>query len=88
MTVPLVDFSNSKYWLRHVGAHPVFRELAREAAELGYPGVGMDWDPFVFVDRCEELIDRGGAGEEGLRRVQRAEWELLFDYCFRKAVGA
>src|SRR3954468_18303870 len=49
------DASNSKYWWRRVGHHPVFRELAGDAAELGYLGTGMDWDPFVFVDHCEEL---------------------------------
>jgi hypothetical protein len=83
-----VPFSNSKYWFRRVGAHPVFRELARAAAEIGYLGTGTDWDPLVFVDHCEELAGRGGAAEDDLRRVQRAEWELLFDHCFRQAVGA
>ena len=87
MTVPLVDFSNSKYWLRHVGAHPVFRELAREAAELGYPRVGMDWDPFGFVDACEQHRDTGDAAESTLKRVQLREWQLLFAWCYRQAVA-
>jgi len=37
------DFSNSKYWFRQVGNHPVI-------GELGY-------DPYRFVDDCE--TDRG-----------------------------
>src|SRR5579884_3956805 len=28
------DFWNSKYWFRQVGAHPVFADLAKAAAEL------------------------------------------------------
>jgi hypothetical protein len=79
---------NGKHRFRRVGDHPVFHELARATAEIGYEGTGMGWDPFVFVDHCEELIGRGGAEEENLRRAQRSEWELLFDQCFRKAVGA
>jgi hypothetical protein len=35
------DFSNSKYWYRRAGLHPVFARL------------GPDWDPFAFVDDCE-----------------------------------
>jgi hypothetical protein len=81
------DYPNAKYWFRRVGEHPIFRALAGDAAELGYLGTGMDWEPFVFVDHCEELCGKGGE-EETLRRVQRAEWELLFEYCFRRAVGA
>jgi hypothetical protein len=34
------DFSNSKYWYRRVGAHPVFAAM------------GKDWDAFRFVDQC------------------------------------
>src|SRR5262249_34109802 len=80
------DFSNSKYWFRRVEAHPVFAELTRNAAELGYPSAAA-WDPFAFVDACERAIGRGGAEEELCRRVQQAEWELLFDWCYRRATG-
>src|SRR5580765_7484012 len=34
------DFSNSKYWYRRVGEHPVLAAL------------GKDFDPFRFVDQC------------------------------------
>jgi len=34
------DFSNSKYWYRRVGDHPVIAQL--------------DYDPFTFVDECQE----------------------------------
>ena len=81
------DHSNAAYWLRRVGAHSIHGGLARTAAELGY-GKAAGWDAFAFNDDCEDHRGKGDAAEEVLRRVQRAEWELLFDYCFRKAVGA
>jgi hypothetical protein len=81
------DHSNAAYWLRRVGAHPIFADLARAAADLGYAGNGAGWDAFAFNDACEAHRGKGGAAEELLRRVQRAEWELLFAYCFERATG-
>jgi hypothetical protein len=91
------DFSNAKYWFRRVGDHPVFQPLAAAAAELAgqYPtdessaflARGAGWDPFAFVDLCQSVV-RGRTPCEALcRQVARAEWELLFDYCFCKAIG-
>jgi hypothetical protein len=76
------DAWNSKYWWKRVGRHPVFTELAPAAAALGYAGRGTDWDPDAFVDACEAHRGKGDATEEVLRRVQRAEWELLFAWCW------
>ena len=46
------------------------------------------WDPFWFVDECETVQGRADADlEQQLREVQRREWQLLFDYCYRKALG-
>jgi hypothetical protein len=67
------DFSNAKYWFRHVGEHPVFREID-------------DFDPYDFVDQCQAVArGKSGAREECLD-TQQAEWEALFDYCYRAAV--
>lgn len=76
------DYWNSKYWWRRVGKHPIFAELATAAAELGYPGRKDGWDPEAFVDACEAHCGKKDADEELLRRVQRAEWELLFKWCW------
>src|SRR5262245_35045418 len=57
------DYANSKYWFRQVGTHPVFADLAKEAAEAGYPVTGA-WDAFAFVDACEQANGKGGAGED------------------------
>jgi hypothetical protein len=73
------DPSNSKYWWRMVGAHPVIEQLQAESPALGYTYIS----PFAFVDFCERV--RGsGTKEEGLARsIQRLEWQLLFDHCYR-----
>ena len=88
------DFSNSKYWFRRVGTHPVFEPLCAAAAKLaqGAPpqaaflGRQTSWDPFGFIDLCEASYDAKAPCHELCRQVQRVEWELLFDHCCRKAV--
>ena len=93
------DFSNAKYWFRNVGHHPVFAALAeraRVAASLRYAGASFgetclhdgDWDPFTFVDLCQAVARGQTAPRELCLDVQQAEWELLFDYCYRNAIGA
>jgi hypothetical protein len=90
------DFGNSKYWFRRVGAHPVFEPLRVAAAELArdeahpsatFLGEQTRWDPFAFVDLCE-AVTRGLSPCEMLSlQIQQREWELLFDYCWRAAIG-
>ncbi len=91
------DFSNSKYWWRRVGQHPVFNMLQPAARELAAsaPGVKQasillsqsSWEPYRFVDLCETAH----AGDEPLRdlcmAVQTREWELLFEYSYRRAIS-
>jgi hypothetical protein len=75
------DFSNAKYWFRRIGRHEVFHELAGAVPELG-----GQFDPMAFVDSCQAALRTGGAADDRCRRVQQAEWELLFDFCYRHAV--
>jgi hypothetical protein len=89
------DFANSKYWFRRVGTHPVFAALRAEAAQLaaGEPpqaaflATQAAWDPFAFVDLCEQALRQQGTLAEVCRKVQEAEWELLFDHCYRRALA-
>jgi hypothetical protein len=91
------DFSNAKYWFRRVGRYPVLDAIGQRAAELAATRgdeqpikkliSGGAWDPFAFVDLCESAI-RGKSRDMDLcRDIQQAEWELLFDHCYRAAVG-
>jgi hypothetical protein len=91
------DYGNAKYWFRRVPSHPVFGPLNEKARELtskdkpdsaaAFLATQTAWDPFRFVDLCE-AIARGKSSAESLaRQVARAEWDLLFGYCYRKAIG-
>jgi hypothetical protein len=73
------DFSNAKYWYRRVGRHPVLEKLSER--------LGEDYDPFQFVERCESAIRRKQGDLNACLDIQRAEWELLFDSCYREAIA-
>lgn len=89
------DYSNAKYWFRRVGDHAVYQPLANAARELA--GAASDdrsremfssgeWDPFRFVDLCEAATLESTAAAL-CRKVAQAEWSLLFDFCYRQAIG-
>jgi hypothetical protein len=92
------DFSNAKYWLRRVRKHPAFLPLGQRVAEVVAAADGNraanglipgdTFDPFAFVDLVEHAV-RGGraASDELCLDVQQAEWEILFDWCYRRAFG-
>lgn len=92
------DAWNSKYWFKRVGGHPVFPELvaaARELTQAEPPSRETEfllrqtrWDPFAFIDLCETARLGHTPAEPLCRRIQLAEWRILFDYCYRQAVGA
>ena len=91
------DFGNAKYWFRRVGVHPVFKPLAEYGRELAVGGdvsqpaahlAGQaDWDPFAFVDLCERALSTKQPLESLAKKIQQREWELLFDHCYRQAIG-
>ncbi len=81
------DAGNSSYWFRQAGAHPIFPALAARAAEIGInpapPAVNsVSWDPIAFIRICEEARQAPGSPRERQAlEVQRAEWQLLFEFC-------
>lgn len=82
------DAFNSGYWFRRVGQHSIFPALHRAARDLGYP-VATRWEPLAFIDYCEEARVNPGSPQENLaKRVQLAEWQLLFDHCAKRKVSA
>jgi hypothetical protein len=91
------DFGNAKYWFRRVGPHSVFDALAKAAREEAAADSAASyfakafsgtWDPFRFVDLCEQT-ERSGDAEVAwvLVRILLSEWRLLFDYCCQAAEG-
>jgi hypothetical protein len=89
------DYGNAKYWFRRVPRHPIYEPLAKTlifaGGELTGPAKYLTeieiWDPFKFVDLCEAIARDHADHEELARAIARSEWELLFDHCYRKAVG-
>jgi hypothetical protein len=84
------DAGNAAYWFRQVGSHSVYTPLADAAARIAgqFPEPGFRaearWDPFFFIDFCESARRKPGTdAERAALEIQRAEWQLLFDYCAR-----
>ncbi len=92
------DYANGKYWFHRVGAHPIFAELRRAAAQLAAAHTldtpseflikQTQWEPFAFIDLCEACAQGRSSQELLCRKIQLCEWQLLFEYCFRQATGA
>jgi len=80
------DYSNSKYWFRRVGEHEVFERLAEEVEQLPHNSV-PHWDPFAFVDACEQAMHNSDSSAiSACQQIQQLEWQMLFDYSFRFAL--
>jgi len=85
------DYSNAKYWFRQIGNQPTYRDLRQHAdgileksnAAEAPPWrnrltAGPKWDPFAFVDMCEECAaDETSELAIAARRIQYAEMSLL-----------
>jgi hypothetical protein len=95
------DFSNAKYWFRRVGAHPALDHVAVSLgspelvegrdAKLDAKALRSEdsahFDPFAFVDLCESAVRGKSDARDTCLDIQQIEWERLFDYCYRCAVG-
>ena len=87
------DFSNARYWFRQVRQHEIFPALREAVIEIaGNPmpefKVKPRWDAGRFIDHCEGVHKRPNPDLEPiLLEIQLAEWQLLFDFCCRKALG-
>ena len=77
------DPSNSRYWFRKVGAHPVLEQLKAVCTEKAYPFESA----FHFIDLCEKVRGTGSALEKQAQVIQMIEWQLLFDWCYGLSVA-
>jgi hypothetical protein len=91
------DYSNAKYWFRHVPDHPIFADLREQMLAISVsdiPKAGAEfhakvatretWDAFAFVDLCE-LAAQQQSLQPCCAAIQRCEWNLLFEYCRQRA---
>ena len=78
------DFDNARYWFRRSGRLPFYAALHRAAGEEWPIAVRQpDWDPYLFTGECEQARF-GAETEKELARVQRLEFEAIFDYTWRR----
>jgi hypothetical protein len=79
------DFDNARYWFRRAGVLPFFSEMHRAASE---PSALMarqsNWDPYLFTGECEQARFGDTESLSALIALQRIEFEVLFDYCWRQ----
>ena len=76
------DFWNAKYWFRRVGPLPFFKPLAEQLKRMkGVEALvgGGSFDAARFVD----MVETGSPDEETLKRVQSAEFRVVFDHLAR-----
>ncbi len=79
------DFENARYWYRRAGVLPCFAGLHREASQFSADLARQEnWDPYLLTGACEQA--RFGAEEtvRELVRLQRVEFEGVFDYTWRQ----
>ena len=95
------DYSNSKYWFRSVSSHPIFEPLGKAVgsllAETEIPAAetarqklraGGKWDPFAFVDFCQDCERKGDPELTGIaKQIQWQEMQLLLEQTYRDATG-
>lgn len=77
------DFDNARYWFRRAGRLPFFPKLHRRAGEeWSLAARQVDWDPYLFTGECEQARFGAETGDL-LAKVQRAEFDVIFDYTWR-----
>ena len=86
------DYGNAKYWFRRVGNHPCYAQLAKKVSEAHgktpYAARFVkngEWDPFAFVDACEEHADKmpNHSGVQTLRSIQGMEMEIFLEHLLK-----
>ncbi len=83
------DSGNAAYWFRKAGPHPTFTKLAHETVKILHRIQDAEfrtgrWDPFAFIAFCDRARRQPGSTQmQAAMEIQRAEWQILFDYCAR-----
>jgi hypothetical protein len=83
------DSGNAAYWFRKAGPHPIYPKLALAAVKIlaHYKHAEFKtgkWDPYAFAQFCDRARQQPNSGQmKAAMEIQRAEWQILFDYCAR-----
>jgi hypothetical protein len=82
------DFDNARYWFRRAGRLGIFGAM-QDAARGASPDMAKQstWDAYLLTGQCEQV--KHGARELTAECValQLAEFKVLFDDCWQKAMG-
>ncbi len=83
------DFENARYWMRRAGEQPVFQEMQGRASD-GSPHMSRqsNWDPFLFINLCEQFKYGEYSYKKEIGHLQRAEFAAMFDYAWRRCVAS
>ena len=80
------DFDNARYWFRRTGKLPFFDTLHSRASEISTDAAKQfSWDPYLFTGACEQHRFGDDSEVRDLVRLQRAEFDVVFDYTWRQA---
>ena len=80
------DFDNARYWFRRSGTLPFFDTLHHRAALISAEAARQSsWDPYLFTGECEQHRFGADSDVAELVRLQRAVFDVVFDYCWRQA---
>ncbi len=74
------DFSNSHYWYRKAGRHPVISRIDSGGGGAGAGTAIGGYEPHGFVGRVERAYKQQSDSPD-LVALQRLEWVALFEWC-------
>lgn len=82
------DFDNARYWFRRAGRLPIFAALHGAACEYSATMARQDnWDAYLLTGLCEQVKFGDPDLAPECVKLQTVEFEGLFDYSWRQAVG-
>ena len=83
------DFEVARNEHRQAGELPIFRKM-HQASSAFSPVMARQytWDPYLFTGLCEQHKFGEESLADELVRLQRVEFEALFDYTWRRNVEA
>jgi hypothetical protein len=84
------DYGNAKHWFNRVGNHPAYSEIGirvklfleaeQQSSLLRQLIPRAAWDPFAFVDACEQAACKSGETTATLQAIQEIEFDSLLEH--------